>query len=302
MKTALITGTSSGIGLATAKHLAHSGYRVFAGVRSPETATDLQSAIAEGLPIEAVPLDVDSDASVAAGVAGVLEKASGLDVLVNNAGVGGGGPIEMLPIEMCKQVMETNYFGALRMMQAVLPQMRERRSGTVVNVTSLAGRLTGPCQGHYSASKWALEAASEALAAEVRPFGIRVVIIEPGVVATPIFSKGTPPADLEHMPYAQPLQRLMRFFQAQLSNPTQPDAVAVAIQRAIESASPQLRYPVGNDADLMLKWRRSMSDEEWTSLGLLSDDEFFAKAAREIGFDLYNTSANASEAGVTRPS
>jgi NAD(P)-dependent dehydrogenase (short-subunit alcohol dehydrogenase family) len=193
MKHVLITGSSTGIGLATAIHLARANYQVYAGLRSPQKAEQLQAAIDSGLPIQMVELDVNDDASVTNAVEEVRRKAGHIDVLVNNAGIGGGGPLELVPIETAKQIFETNYFGAIRMIHLVLPQMRERQSGAIVNVTSVAGRLASGGFGHYSPSKFALEAASEILAVETRPYGIRVAIIEPGVIATPIFSKGQPP-------------------------------------------------------------------------------------------------------------
>ncbi len=292
MKNALITGSSTGIGFATTIHLARAGYRVYAGLRTMKNAGQLETAIASGLPIEIVPLDVDNDASVTKAVNELIRRAGVIDVLVNNAGIGGGGPIELVPIEVAKQVFETNYFGPIRMIRAVLPQMRERQSGAIVNVTSLAGRLASGGSGHYAASKFALEAASEILAVETRPFGIRVVIIEPGVVATPIFSKGQPPA-LDGNPYATPLRRMMKFFEAQLSQPTQPEAVAAVLQEAIETDSPKLRYTVGKDAELLLKMRQQVSDEDWIRSGLLSDEELFERTAETTGVNLYAKSANA---------
>src|SRR5207245_4927603 len=147
------------------------------------------------LKIAPLTLDVDDDASVRRGVQEVIARSGRIDALVNNAGIGGGGPIEDVPIEFAKSMFETNYFGTIRMIQAVLPGMRERRSGAIVNVSSIAGRLAIAGHGHYSAVKHALEAASEALAQEVLAFGIRVAVVEPGVVVTPIFSKARRFAD-----------------------------------------------------------------------------------------------------------
>jgi NAD(P)-dependent dehydrogenase (short-subunit alcohol dehydrogenase family) len=292
MKNVLITGSSTGIGFATAIRLARANYRVFAGVRSLKNAGPLQAAIGTGLPIQIVQLDVTDDASVTSAVQEVSRTAGSIDVLVNNAGIGGGGPIELVPIEAAKQIFETNYFGAIRMIRAVLPQMRERQSGAIVNITSLAGRLASGGSGHYSASKFALEAASEILAIETRPHGIRVAIIEPGVIATPIFSKGEPP-NLDGNPYATPLRRMMKFFEAQLSQPTQPEAVAAVVQEVLESDSPKLRHSVGKDAELLLQMRQQINDEDWIGSGLLSDDELFKRTAEMIGVNLYAKSANA---------
>ncbi|PYN31791.1 MAG: oxidoreductase, partial [Candidatus Rokuibacteriota bacterium] len=174
MSVALITGTSTGIGLATALHFARAGHDVYAGVRNLATATELTKAIErEPLGVTPVVIDVDDGASVQRGVGEVLAKAGRVDVLVNNAGIGGGGPLEDVPVDWAHTLFETNYFGAIRMIQAVLPGMRVRRSGAIVNVTSIAGRVAIAGHGHYSAVKHALEAASEALAQEVLAFGIR---------------------------------------------------------------------------------------------------------------------------------
>lgn len=294
MKHVLITGSSTGIGLATAIHLARANYQVYAGLRSPKKAEQLQAAIDSGLPIQMVQLDVDDDASVTNAVEEVRRKAGHIDVLVNNAGISGGGPLELVPIESAKEVFETNYFGAIRMIRAVLPEMRERQSGAIVNITSVAGRLASGAFGHYSASKFALEAASEILAVETRPYGIRVAIIEPGVIATPIFSKAQPPS-LDGNPYPTPVRRMMKFFEAQLSKPTHPQAVAEVIQKVLESDSPKLRYVVGKDAELLLKMRQQASDEDWISSGLLSDDELFQRTTEMVGINLYAQSANAGD-------
>jgi NAD(P)-dependent dehydrogenase (short-subunit alcohol dehydrogenase family) len=292
MKHVLITGSNTGIGFATAIHLARANYRVSAGVRSPKKAEELQAAIDSGLPIQMVQLDVDDDTSVTNAVEEARRKAGNIDVLVNNAGIGGGGPIELVPIEAAKQMFETNYFSAIRMIRAVLPQMRERRSGAIVNITSLTGRLASGGSGHYCASKFALEAASQILAVETLPYGIRVAIIEPGVIATPIFSKGQPP-NLDGNPYVTPLRRMLKFFEAQLSEPTHTEAVAALVQEAIESDSPKLRYVVGKDAELLLKMRQQLSDEEWISSGLISDEELFERMTKMVGINLYAKSANA---------
>jgi NAD(P)-dependent dehydrogenase (short-subunit alcohol dehydrogenase family) len=292
MKHVLITGSSTGIGFASVIHLARAKYQVYAALRNPKQAEHLQAAIDSGLPIQTVQLDVNDGASVTNAVEEVTRRAGNIDVLVNNAGISSGGPLEFVPIETAKQVFETNYFGAIRMIRAVLPQMRQRQSGAIVNISSVAGRLASAGSGHYSASKFALEAASECLAIEVRPYGVRVTIIEPGVIATPIFSKAQP-LNLDGNPYATPVRRMMKFFEAQLSQPTRPEAVAAVVQEALESDSPKLRYTVGKDAELLLKMRQQVSDEEWIGSGLLSDDELFERTTEMVGVNLYAKSANA---------
>ena len=158
MPIALITGCSTGIGFATALGMARSGHEVFAGMRSPAGAPELAKlAAAETLPITTVRLDVDSDESVRTAVGEALAARGRIDVLVNNAGIPGGGPVEEADINEFRRVMETNFFGVLRCTQAVLPGMRERRSGHIVNISSVAGRISMSPQAAYSASKWALE-------------------------------------------------------------------------------------------------------------------------------------------------
>ena len=282
MAIALITGTSTGIGLATAVTLARGGHTVFATMRNPAGGAGEIRAIAEAekLPITVLPMDVDDDASVRAGVGQALAQSGRIDVLVNNAGVGVHGSVEELPLEEFRRAMETNFFGALRSIQAVAPGMRERRHGCIVNVTSVAGRISYAPQAPYAASKWALEAASEALAQEMKPFGVRVAIVEPGIIATPIFGKGAPGPENSHYPHAR---RLAALFAASLKNPVSPYVVGEAIRRIAESESWQLRYPVGPDAGPFLAWRAAMSDEDWVNWAAATDEEWVARVKRDFG-------------------
>jgi NAD(P)-dependent dehydrogenase (short-subunit alcohol dehydrogenase family) len=284
--TALVTGTSTGIGLATAVTLARGGHTVFATMRNPAGGAGEIRAIAEAekLPITVLPMDVDDDASVRAGVAQALTQSGSIDALVNNAGIALYGSVEELPLAEFRSTMETNFFGALRCIQAVVPGMRERRRGCVVNVTSVAGRIALAPQAPYAASKWALEAASEALAQEMKPFGVRVAIVEPGVIATPIFGKAVPVP--ERSPYPQ-ARRLEALFAASLKNPVSPYVVGEAIRRIVEGDSWQLRYPVGPDAVPFLAWRAAMSDEDWVNLGAAAtDEEWAARVKRDFGLDV----------------
>ena len=285
MPVALITGTSTGIGLATALHFGRQGHDVWAAVRQPAAATDLRAAIdAERLPVRIVALDVDDPGSVQRGVAEVLDKSGRVDILVNNAGIGGGGPIEDVPVDWVKTLFETNYFGVLRVTQAVLPGMRERRAGAIVNVSSVAGRLAVAGHGHYSAVKHALEAMSEALAQEVQRFGIRVAIIEPGVVVTPIFSKAKRWAD-PASPYFDHVRRLLLLYQKQMPHAAQPADAARVIYEAATTSSPRLRWLVGEDAKLLVAGRQRQTDEEYVAGGrAMSEEEFLNEARRHYGF------------------
>lgn len=280
MSIALVTGTSTGIGQATAVTLARAGHTVYAGMRNPERggAGILEIAQAEKLPLSVVQIDVDSDSSVRDAFA----RAGRVDVLVNNAGIGGHGSVEEMPLAEFRQVMETNFFGALRCIQAVLPGMRERKSGCIVNVTSVAGRLAGGSQGAYSASKWALEALSESLACEVKAFGLRVAVVEPGVIATAIFGK----TDLQAKSVYPHARRLDAFFRASLKNPVSPYVVGNVIRDLVASDSPQLRYPAGPDAAPLIGSRAGVSDEEWIASQAVSDQEWAERLSQAFGIKI----------------
>jgi NAD(P)-dependent dehydrogenase (short-subunit alcohol dehydrogenase family) len=280
----LITGTSTGIGLATAVVLGRAGHTVYATMRNPARSPELQAITTkEKLPITILTLDVDNDESVTEVVGQVLDRHGRLDVLVNNAGVGETGPIEELPLGEFRRAMETNFFGALRCIKAVLPGMREQRSGRIINVTSLAGRMVVGGFSTYTASKFALEAASETLAQEVKAFNIQVAIVEPGVIKTPIFDKmrAIPEATL----YPQE-RRLQALFSAALVQGTSPMVVGEQVRQIVESGSWQLRYPVGPDALPFLDWRASMSDEEWVNFGATKADEtWYKQIEQDFGLD-----------------
>ena len=289
MPVALVTGTSTGIGFATALHLARHGHRVVATMRNLAKASPLQEAArAEALPLVVRALDVTRPDSIERAVAATLAEEGPIDVLVNNAGIGGATPLELTPEAEHRAMFETNYWGAIRMIQAVLPSMRERRAGCIVNVTSIAGRIATPNQIAYSASKHALAAASEALAHEVHAFGIRVAIIEPGVVQTAIFenSAGATRYD-KTSPYRQIMRRNGKLFAAGFRNPGQPEAVAEAIYEAVTTERPRLRYPVGVDALGLSAGRARISDEEWVAMGgERSDEDYNARFKRHFGSDL----------------
>jgi NAD(P)-dependent dehydrogenase (short-subunit alcohol dehydrogenase family) len=289
MPVTFVTGTSTGIGFATALHFARHRHQVVATMRDLAKAGPLQDAArAEGLPLVVRELDVTRPDSVARAVAATVEGEGPIDVLVNNAGIGGATPLELTPEAEHRAMFETNYWGAIRMIQAVLPSMRERRTGCIVNVTSIAGRVATPNQIAYSASKHALAAASEALAHEVHAFGIRVAIIEPGVVQTAIFenSAGATRYD-KTSPYRQIMRRNGKLFAAGFRNPGQPEAVAEAIYEAVTTERPRLRYPVGVDALGLAAGRARVSDEEWVAMGgELSDEEYNARFKRYFGIDL----------------
>jgi NAD(P)-dependent dehydrogenase (short-subunit alcohol dehydrogenase family) len=283
MKTILVTGSSTGIGFATAVSLMRAGHDVFATMRNPGKSPELLALAAkEGLPITVIPLDVDSDESVAAAVNHVLKARGRVDVLVNNAGIAQLGSVETTPLAQVRQVMETNFFGALRCIQAVLPGMRERKSGRIVNVTSVAGRLSFAGQSAYAASKFALEAASESLAAEVKPFNIRVNVVEPGVIETPIFGKGN---DVSADLYPGP-RRMQAVFAAALAQPVPASVIGDQIRDIVADESWQLRYPGGPAAAGIMAWRASLTDEQYVAFGALDDEAWCEFMHKNLGLDV----------------
>jgi NAD(P)-dependent dehydrogenase (short-subunit alcohol dehydrogenase family) len=282
MATVLITGASSGIGLATTGTLARAGHTIIATARNLDPTGELvQLAAAEGLSVTPLALDVDDDRSVARAFEMALSENERIDALVNNAGINRLGSVEEAPLESFRAIMETNYFGALRCIKAVLPDMLARRAGCIINISSVAGRIALAPQAAYVASKHALEGLSECLAQEVRALGIRVALVEPGVIATQIFKKfGSPKTAYPHG------RRLAALFGAMAKQPTPPEVVAEQVRQIIEGDSWQLRYPVGPHAPIALAWRARTSDEEWIAMLAGSDADWAARVKREFGIEL----------------
>jgi NAD(P)-dependent dehydrogenase (short-subunit alcohol dehydrogenase family) len=284
MASVLITGTSTGIGLATALTLARAGHKVYATMRNPARAPELgEKAAKDALPIKISVMDVDSDSSVKAAIASIEKDAGHIDVLVNNAGIERNGSIEELALADFRAVMETNYFGTIRCIQAVVPQMRKRKNGCIINVSSVAGRIAISPLTPYSASKFALEALSEGLAQEMKTFNVRVAVVEPGIIETPMAKRLG--EESHGSAYSQP-RRFAHLFAASLKNPASPDLVAEAILGIIESGTWQLRHPVGPDAAPFLSWRGSMTDEEWVDLNAAADEIWYARVERDFGLQV----------------
>jgi NADP-dependent 3-hydroxy acid dehydrogenase YdfG len=264
-KAVLITGCSSGIGKATAEHLLGSGWNVYATARRPETLSDLEAKGAKTLA-----LDVTDEASMQAAVNAVREAEGAVGVLVNNAGYSQSGAVESVPMDQVRRQFETNVFGLIRMCQLVLPGMRQQRWGKIVNLSSMGGRLVFPGGGLYHATKYAVEAISDALRFEVRGFGIDVVLIEPGLIVTSfgdtaVASVGT---SGDGGPYAEFNRKVADLTQNAYKGPMSklgagPDAVAKAIAKAISAGRPKARYPVTPSAHLMINQRRFTPDKVW---------------------------------------
>lgn len=254
MSVVLITGASTGFGRLTAEEFAAAGDTVVATMRTPEAGADLLARAAEqGWSIEVAALDVVDPATIDAAVADVLDRHGRIDVLVNNAGVGVQGPLEEVSDSETRAAFEVNVFGVLAMMRAVLPAMRTQGSGAIVNVSSSAGIVSAPFDGIYSATKWALEALTEAAHFELKQFGIRVASIEPGGFETNFDSSRI---RAEAFDEASPYHDLAtRFLEARGSiggrGAKRPVAVAQAIRESVITDTPKLRWPVGDDADLI---------------------------------------------------
>jgi NAD(P)-dependent dehydrogenase (short-subunit alcohol dehydrogenase family) len=283
MAKVLVTGSSTGIGLATALAFGRAGHTVAAAMRNPTRAPELANVAArERLPITVYTMDVDSDASVDDSIARIGETIGAIDVLVNNAGIERMGSVEHLSLSDFRAVMETNYFGVIRCIQAVLPTMRTRRSGCIINMASVAGHIAMSPMASYAASKYALEALSECLAQEVKPFGIRVAIVEPGIIDTAMSRH----IGRQEMPSPYPQQRRnAALFTAVLTNPASPSLVADKVLEIASGGTWQLRHPVGPDAAPFLGWRGQMSDEAWVDFGALDDDAWYDRVKADFGVD-----------------
>jgi NAD(P)-dependent dehydrogenase (short-subunit alcohol dehydrogenase family) len=263
--TVLITGCSSGIGKATAQALLAGGHTVYATARNPDSLSELAAAGARTLP-----LDVTSEESMRAAVTTVEAEHGRVDALVNNAGFGVYGPVEEVPLDEVRAEFETNVFGLGRMCQLVLPEMRRAGAGRIVNISSMGGRLVFPTGGWYHASKYAVEALSDALRVEVAPFGVQVVLIEPGLIRTGFeaVASGGLSAGAQGSAYAglrSHADEVMNRAYASSAG-AEPAAVAQVIRRAVEARRPRTRYVVTAAAKAQVQTRRFAGDRVWDAL------------------------------------
>jgi len=262
-KVALVTGSSSGIGFETSLALARKGYFTYATMRDTNKATKLLDiAKKENLKLVTIPLDVDKEDSIKNAVSKIESEKGRIDVLVNNAGYLLFGCIEDISVDELKAQFETNFFGIVRMIQQVAPIMRKQNSGIIVNLSSLAGRIGFPGTPAYISSKFALEGLSESMRYEMSPFGIKTIIIEPGVIKTNIFSSmknNTKPDS----PYKEISEKVEKGIKMMGELGTDPKDVANTITKAIEADDPLPRYLVGNDAAMFLEAKKMKTDSEF---------------------------------------
>jgi NAD(P)-dependent dehydrogenase (short-subunit alcohol dehydrogenase family) len=267
---ALVTGASSGIGLETSLLLARNGFYTYATTRKSESDSNpvTNAAKKENISLKTIQLDVDNDISVRNCVDTILSEKGRIDVVVNNAGYALGGALEETSIEEARKQFETNFFGAVRVMQATIPTMRKQRRGRIVNITSMGGRIAIPLDPFYHGSKFALEGLSESIQYELEPLGIKIILIEPGAVRTN-FWRNIKFANRAHSPssqYSQLESKMSTAFEKMEENAIHPSEVAKVILKAVTSDDPQLRYTVGTDAARIMESRKSMSDKEFGNL------------------------------------
>lgn len=269
---AVVTGSSSGIGLETSLLLARNGIRTYATVHNIDRAHELFDIVKkekDKLPLEILPLDVTHDNSVKTAIDKIVNESGRIDILVNNAGYGLIGALEDIPMKEVKAHFDTNLFGVVRVMRNVLPIMRKQKKGTIINISSMGGRIAFPLSSTYSGTKFALEGMSESLSYEVEQFGIKVILIEPGVVRTN-FGKSMKKIGKTinaNSPYSKLLKirEAIRKERVQTSSISQ-EEVAKIILQAITSQEPEARYVVGEDARKLLESKNNMTDNEFKKL------------------------------------
>jgi NAD(P)-dependent dehydrogenase (short-subunit alcohol dehydrogenase family) len=271
---AVVTGSSSGIGFETSLLLAKNGFFTYATMRNVDKSNKIiDLKLKEKLPLEVLKLDVTDDKSVKGAIEKIANEQGTVNVLVNNAGYALVGPLEELSIQEFKEQFETNVFGAIRVTQAVLPIMRKQRHGTIVNISSIAGRIGFPLTSAYVSSKFALEGLSESMAYEIDQFGTKVILIEPGVIKTNFdhnlkIGKKVSTTNDRNSPYADITEKRIAGFKPRFENGIPAIEVAKVILKAITSKNvpSDSRYLVGNDAFKLMEIRKKKSDKEFRRL------------------------------------
>ena len=272
-RTVLVTGCSSGIGLATCHVLSRNNFMTYGTVRNLSKAKKIQDLMnMDDLSLEILRLNVNDNQSIKLAVKKILNDTGRIDVLINNAGYGMFGPIEEITTQEIKKQFETNFFGAIRLIKAIVPIMRKQGKGTIVNISSMVGRFGVPLNSAYVSSKFAVEGLSESISFELEEFGIRVIVIEPGVVKSDFFHNVKVKGVNLESPYHELMERRVNFLDKAMKNSlTCSYDVASIILDALNSKDPKFRYVVGNDATNSLRMRNSLSDRkfmEWIRAGI----------------------------------
>jgi len=262
-KVALITGTSAGMGKEIAKQLFTDGYIVYGAARRVDKMEDIRA-----LGIKVLPMDVADDVSIVSSINTIINTEGRIDVLINNAGFGSYGTIEEVPIDTARYQLEVNVFGAARLIQLVLPYMRAQHSGKIINITSIGGKLATPLGGWYHASKFALEGLSDSLRNEVKPFGIDVIVIEPGGIKTEWGSIATD--NLKKISGNSAYKTLISKFDAAMSkaekNGSEPKVIVDLVTKALNAKNPKARYSGGYMARPSLFMRKLLSDKAFDKM------------------------------------
>ena len=272
-RTVLVTGCSSGIGLATCHVLSRNNFMTYGTVRNLSKAKKIQDLInRENLSLKILRLDVNDNQSIKLAVKKILTDTGRIDVLINNAGYGMFGPVEEITTQEVKKQFETNFFGTIRLIKAIVPIMRKQGNGTIVNISSMVGRFGVPLNSAYVSSKFAVEGLSESISFELEEFGIRVIVIEPGVVKSDFFHNVEVKGMNLESPYHKLMERRVNFLDKAMKNSlTSSYDVADTILEALNSKDPKFRYVIGNDATNSLRMRNSLSDRkfmEWIRAGI----------------------------------
>ena len=268
-KVAIVTGSSSGIGLETVIHLAKNGFKTYATMRNTSKSDTIkQRSQSENLSIEVIQLDVTDDTSVHEAIQQVVKREGRIDLLVNNAGYALFGAAEDLGISEVKKQFDTNFYGIIRTIKEVLPTMRKQKSGSIVNISSAIGFGGMPLMSAYASTKFAMEGFTESLKAEVAPFGINAILVEPGVIKTDVVN-ASPTAKKALEPtsaYSELMQKFGKVMNGLYENCSPPSVVAEVVLEAATSDNPKTRYQAGPDSEMLFKERRQKTDEEYEKL------------------------------------
>src|SRR6476659_317003 len=268
-KVAVITGSSSGIGHEISLILARNGFTTYATMRNLQKGSDLKSVVEdEKLPLHFVQLDVTDENSVKKAIQTIYDECGRIDILVNNAGYALSGAFEDLSLDEIKTQYETNVFGLIRTTQEVLPIMRKQRSGMIVNISSGVGRFGFPTGSAYVSTKFAVEGLTESMSYEVEPFGIKAILIEPGVIKTNFFNSSVLAKKSQdpNSPYATLMKGMENSVDKMMENASTPQYVAEVVLHAVTNENPKLRYLAGKDVERWIEAKMKMSDEEFANM------------------------------------